>query len=198
MKDRIKCVIIGDTLVGKTCMLSVLVDKVFPRGYVPQTVFKQFTSNLMIDKESALLDLRDTAGAQEYDRLRPLSYPGADVFIVVFAVPSDVKHSNVVDRWLPEIRHHCPEVPFILVGNKTDLRESDAATKSTAKLGLNAVSKLDGEKLALELEAIGYLECSALMEDGVTEVFDAAVRAARESREPSPKPRAASSKCCVS
>ncbi|ELU05936.1 hypothetical protein CAPTEDRAFT_94008 [Capitella teleta] len=197
MKDQIKCVIVGDSLVGKTCMLSVLVNNTFPRN-VQQTVFDSYSSNLLVDHQHFLLDLCDTAGAEDYDRLRPLSYPETDVFVVALNVVSEVGLSNVVDKWLPEIRQHCPEVPFILVGNQTDLRASETTMKSTTKRRLKSVSRPDGEKLAQEVGAVAYMECSARKQDGVTEVFEAAVRAAYKGHEPSPKPSVAPSKCCVS
>ncbi|ELT87174.1 hypothetical protein CAPTEDRAFT_207146 [Capitella teleta] len=181
MIDQINCVIVGDGLVGKTSMLSVLVNQTFPNDYFPPTVFDNFSSNLLVDQQAVLLNMYDTSGCEAYDRLRPMAYVNTDIFIVVFAVLSDVEHSNVVDKWIPEIRHHCPEVPFILVGNKTDLRESDAATETTDKR-LKTLSKQVGERLAQQLGAVAYMECSARKQDGVTEVFEAAVRVVREQR----------------
>lgn len=68
-----------------------------------------------------------SAGQEDYDRLRPLSYPQTDIFFVCFSVISPTSLENTEARWVPEITHHCPSVPFLLVGLKTDLRE-DADT----------------------------------------------------------------------
>ena len=65
--------------------------------------------------------LWDTAGQEDYDRLRPLSYPQTDAFVVCFAVISPKSLENTKSKWVPEIKHHCPGVPFILVGTKVDL-----------------------------------------------------------------------------
>ena len=64
------------------------------------------------------------AGQEDYDRLRPLSYPQTDVFLIAFSVDRKVSYENVRDKWLPEIKHHCPNTPWILLGLKADLRSS--------------------------------------------------------------------------
>jgi GTPase SAR1 family protein len=69
------------------------------------------------------LGLWDTAGQEDYDRLRPLSYPQTDVFLLCFAVSSPSSFENIKNKWYPEIKHHAPGVPFILVGTKTDHRK---------------------------------------------------------------------------
>ena len=68
------------------------------------------------------LALWDTAGQEDYDRLRPLSYPDTDVILICFSIDSPDSLQNVVEKWTPEVRHFCPKVPVILVGNKRDLR----------------------------------------------------------------------------
>ena len=66
--------------------------------------------------------LWDTAGQEEYDRLRPLSYDNVDVVIICYDVTTPASFENVSVRWAPETRHFCPEAPIILVGCKTDLK----------------------------------------------------------------------------
>lgn len=58
---------------------------------------------------------------EDYDRLRPLSYPGTDICLVCFAVNSQTSFENVRNKWWPEIRHFCPDVPVLLVGCKAGL-----------------------------------------------------------------------------
>lgn len=68
------------------------------------------------------LALWDTAGQEDYDRLRPLSYPDTDVILMCFSVDSPDSLENIPEKWTPEVKHFCPNVPIILVGNKKDLR----------------------------------------------------------------------------
>ena len=71
----------------------------------------------------------DTAGQEDYDRLRPLSYPDTDVILMCFSVDSPDSLENIPEKWTPEVKHFCPNVPIILVGNKKDLRNDPATIK---------------------------------------------------------------------
>ena len=72
-----------------------------------------------------------TAGQEDYDRLRPLSYPMTDVFVVCFDVSRRASFENVRNKWFPEVQHYCPDTPSILVGMKSDLRRGAQETVTT-------------------------------------------------------------------
>jgi len=118
-----KVVIVGDGESGKTCLLRVFFEDIFPDVYVP-TVFDYYSTVIEVEGKKVALDLWDTAGQEDYDRLRPLSYGGADVVIICYSIDTPKSLINVIDKWVPEVRYFCKEVPVILVGNKMDLRES--------------------------------------------------------------------------
>lgn len=93
----------------------------FPQDYVP-TVFDNYTTVTEINGKKVTFMLWDTAGQEDYDRLRPLSYDCVDVMIMCYDVSSPSTFENIPVRWAPESRHFCPNTPVILVACKTDLR----------------------------------------------------------------------------
>jgi len=175
--QTIKCVVVGDGAVGKTCLLISYTTNKFPQEYVP-TVFDNYAVTVMIGGEPYTLGLFDTAGQEDYDRLRPLSYPQTDVFLVCFSVVVPSSYENVRDKWVPEIAHHCAKTPFLLVGTQLDLRDDPQQLEKMSKNKQKPVQLQDGEKMAKELKAVKYLECSALTQKNLKTVFDEAILAA--------------------
>ncbi|XP_047672028.1 cell division control protein 42 homolog isoform X1 [Tachysurus fulvidraco] len=186
--QTIKCVVVGDGAVGKTCLLISYTTNKFPSEYVP-TVFDNYAVTVMIGGEPYTLGLFDTAGQEDYDRLRPLSYPQTDVFLVCFSVVSPSSFENVREKWVPEISHHCPRTPFLLVGTQVDLRDDSNTVEKLAKNKQRPLSPESGDKLARDLRAVKYVECSALTQRGLKNVFDEAILAALEPPETKPKKR---------
>lgn len=185
----------------------------------------------MVDGKPISLGLWDTAGQEDYDRLRPLSYPQTDVFLICFSIVSPPSFDNVKAKvrnlnfpsppspgliswrsiiiasarselqqrggpspfpvphhisrikktdtqfqWYPEISHHAPNVPIILVGTKLDLREDPATQESLRQKRMEAVTYEEARQVALSIKAHKYLECSALTQRNLKAVFDEAIR----------------------
>ncbi|XP_043992141.1 ras homolog family member Ua isoform X2 [Gambusia affinis] len=119
---RVKCVLVGDGAVGKTSLVVSYTTNGYPTEYVP-TAFDNFSAVVSVDGQPVKLQLCDTAGQDEFDRLRPLCYTSADVFMLCFSVVSPASFQNVPEKWVPEIRKHAPFAPLVLVGTQCDLRE---------------------------------------------------------------------------
>uniref|UniRef100_A0A3Q2YAG5 Cell division cycle 42 n=1 Tax=Hippocampus comes TaxID=109280 RepID=A0A3Q2YAG5_HIPCM len=127
--QSIKCVVVGDGAVGKTCLLISYTTNKFPSQYVP-TVFDNYAVTVMIGGEPYTLGLFDTA---------------------------------------------------------VDLRDDGNMLEKLAKNKQRALNAEMGDKLARELRAVKYVECSALKQRGLKNVFDEAILAALEPPETRPK-----------
>jgi len=178
---RRKLVIVGDGACGKTCLLIVFSKGTFPEVYVP-TVFENYVADVEVDGKHVELALWDTAGQEDYDRLRPLSYPDSHVILICFGVDSPDSLDNVQEKWISEVAHFCSGLPIILVGCKKDLRRDQVAMESLRRSNTRAVSPEEGLAVSSKIGAKHYLECSAKTGEGVREVFQYATRAALLSR----------------
>uniref|UniRef100_A0A914X7P7 Ras-related C3 botulinum toxin substrate 1 n=2 Tax=Plectus sambesii TaxID=2011161 RepID=A0A914X7P7_9BILA len=171
-------------------LISYTTDS-FPVEYVP-TVFDNYSAQMCVDGQAVNLGLWDTAGQEDYDRLRPLSYPQTDVFVLCFSIVAPVSFDNVTTKWIPEIRHHCPDAPILLVGTKLDLRDNPETLRQLAVEGKLPILKSHAQKTANKIRAVRYLECSALTQQGLKQVFEEAVRSVL-----SPKPVRQKKSCTI-
>lgn len=172
---RRKLVIVGDGACGKTSLLSVFTLGTFPKEYVP-TVFENYVTECRVDGKPVQLALWDTAGQEEYERLRPLSYAKAHVILIGFAVDSPDSLDNVSTKWMEEIAQLCSGVPLILVGLKGDLRTNPDAIEEVRLRSGRFVDPTEAQVVAREIGARKYMECSALTGQCVDDVFEAATR----------------------
>jgi len=161
--------------------LIVFSKGTFPEVYVP-TVFENYVADVEVDGKHVELALWDTAGQEDYDRLRPLSYPDSHVILICFAVDSPDSLDNVQEKWISEVLHFCPGLPIILVGCKKDLRYDPKTIEELHKTSQKPVTPEQGEEVRRKIGAAKYLECSAKTNDGVREVFEHATRSALLSK----------------
>ncbi|NXS92908.1 RHOF protein, partial [Jacana jacana] len=167
---EVKVVVVGDGGCGKTCLLLAFARGDFPKVYIP-TVFEKYTATLQVGDKPVKIHLWDTAGQEDYDRLRPLSYSGTNVVLICFDVTCPNSYDNVLTKWYPEVNHFCKGVPVLLVGCKTDLRKLQEGH-------LKPISYQQAMAMARQVHAVSYLECSARYQENVGDIFVAACRAA--------------------
>mmetsp|Transcript_25386 Transcript_25386/g.71189 ORF Transcript_25386/g.71189 Transcript_25386/m.71189 type:complete len:195 (+) Transcript_25386:250-834(+) len=161
---EVKCVVVGDGAVGKTSMLISYTEGKFPTEYVP-TVFENYEKSVEYDGKQVSFSLWDTAGQEGYQRIRTLSYKNADVFLVCYSCDSPGSLDNLKTRWSKELKQHRCQAPIIVVGTKTDLRDSCDSPVENSK----------GEAMAEEIGAVAYMECSAKTTDGLQDIFEKAL-----------------------
>jgi len=231
---QVKCVVVGDGAVGKTCMLISFTTNTFPKDYVP-TVFDNFFTNVSLEGQIVNFHLWDTAGQEEWDKLRYLAYPETDCFILCYDITNRDSLENIKHKWKPEIAQHRPGVPYVVVGTKLDLRtpkppgsttvapsssvdsippsssqETDTSKKksifgklkgklkkkdkeksfspevSDLKVTLKnqptlapeskCIPQFEGRRIASEIGAAEYMECSALTQESLRFVFETVIR----------------------
>lgn len=116
-----------------------------------------------------------------------MAYPETDVIILCFSVVRPDSMDNVVTKWLPELNKFIPGVIIVLVGTQCDLREPS----KTNELGVSGgggsgatvdpkqrhISTREGEELRQKIKAYKYIECSAITQCNINEVFNTCVEA---------------------
>ncbi|XP_048522326.1 rho-related GTP-binding protein RhoA-A-like [Dendroctonus ponderosae] len=162
-KIRKKIVVVGDGGIGKTCLLTVFATNEFPEKHLP-TIFDTYVKDIFVDEKPFSLVLSDTAGEEDYDRLRPLSYSKTDLVLICYSIDNPVSLDNVKLKWYPEIKHFLPNAYYFLVGTKQDRRHS------------KSISFHEGLRMSNRIRADRYMECSAKFSLGVRPIFEEAAR----------------------
>ncbi|KAH9935863.1 ras family-domain-containing protein [Epithele typhae] len=177
-----KVVVCGDGACGKTSLLNVFTRGWFSDVYEP-TVFENFVHDIYVDEQLIELSLWDTAGQEEFDRLRSLSYAETHVIMLCFSVDNPTSMENVEIKWIPEILEYCPGVKVRWARSlKCDLREDQETAIKLARHGTHTVQYEEGLTVARRIRASRYLECSSKHNRGVNEVFYEAARVSLSTR----------------
>ncbi|KAJ1564362.1 GTP-binding protein Rho1 [Nowakowskiella sp. JEL0078] len=185
---RKKLVVVGDGACGKTSLLIRYIKNDYNEEYVP-TVFDTYVSEITVDGRKVEMALWDTAGQEGYDRLRPLSYEKSSIVLICYAVDTPDSLENISVKWVPEVTQFCgTDIRYLLIGCKADLRNEENVIKELAAEGQSPVTFEQGSSMASKIRAFQYLECSAKTGLGVSNVFDAATRAALSHIEKRRKP----------
>ena len=145
----------------------VLNGKPFTERYVP-TMFEDYQQEFLINNVPYLFHMWDTAGQDEYERLRPLSYSGANVVLLVFSLSSKPYFSNLSEKWITEVKHYCRDAKIVLIGTNLDLRETGNP---------NHVTDQEAEQFVKEHECAAYIPCSPKTGEGIDKILPAAVQA---------------------
>ncbi|XP_034284666.1 rho-related GTP-binding protein RhoF [Pantherophis guttatus] len=169
-KTELKAVVVGDGGCGKTSLLLVHAKGAFPEQYAP-SVFEKYTTNVIVGKKEVILHLYDTAGQEDYDRLRPLSYQSTHVVLICYDVMNPFSFDNVLIKWIQEVNHFCRGIPILLVGCKTDLRKDKEHLKKLRSAQQEPITYKQGEEACCKIGASVYLECSAKFRENIEPIF---------------------------
>ncbi|XP_010893397.1 rho-related GTP-binding protein RhoF [Esox lucius] len=196
LPEEFKVVIVGDGGCGKTSLVKVFTEKDFPQEYVP-SVFEKYVTNIRYRGAEFRLNLYDTAGQEDYDRLRPLSYQNANLVLICYDVICPSSYENVQIKWHPEVQHFCRGVPIILVGCKSDLRKDKALARKLWSSGQNFVTYIQGEETKRKIHAELYMECSAKYKENVDDIFREATKRALAATRTSSKAKRRKGLCNI-
>jgi len=151
----------------------------------------------MVDKKVYNIGLWDTAGQDDYDRMRPLSYPNTDCFLICYSAISPASLRNVQDKWAPELRHYSPSTPIILVGTKIDMITDPSILQRLTDRGLSPITTQQGQEVATKIGAKRFFETSVVNQTNVKELFDEAVRVVVNPEPNNVKSKKKHSKCII-
>lgn len=158
--------VVGDKISGKTILLISYTINAFLGEYFP-----------MVEDQAINIQLWDTSGQEDYKKIRPLSYIGADVFILAFSLCDPTSLENIENIWLPEITEHCPGTPYILVGTNSSFRDEFSIHETEYKSkGWEPVSTERSEQMKNKICAADYVECDPLKQFHLKEVFESAIK----------------------
>ncbi|EFC45211.1 rho family small GTPase [Naegleria gruberi] len=176
-----KVVAVGDGAVGKTTLLIRYTSGDYPNDYIP-TVFDNHNISVKVEDKTYSIGLWDTAGPE--GKLRPLSYPGTSLFLVNFSCVSEASFFNVVTKWLPEIRHHCPDTPVALVNTKIDYRTDSILNKEfILKYEEKPITFEQGELMAKKMGCATYIETSSKTGYGIDDLSSVILRTIAVTRD---------------
>ncbi|KAG0440481.1 Ras-like GTP-binding protein RHO [Dictyocoela muelleri] len=185
-----KVVLVGDGGCGKTCLLEVFRRNKFPEEYVP-TVVDNFVKEVKLpDGGIVSLTLWDTAGQEDYDSVRPLSYKDTDLVILCYSIENKDLLENVTKKWVLEIGNYCPKTEIFLVALKKDIRGSPDFDQN------NLITEEDGLNASKEIHATRFFECSAKTGENLNVIFQEVGKFIANKNEKNSQSKGFFSMCC--
>ncbi|CAL1288308.1 unnamed protein product [Larinioides sclopetarius] len=155
-----KIVLVGDSRCGKTSLIHRFVSDSYTQVYTP-TGFERYTATYCVGGYRIHFTLWDTSGTSAYDTVRPLSYKDASVFLLCFTIGSPDSLDNTINKWFPEIRQHSQNIPIILCGCQSDLRNDAETMCALAKLKKVPVTAEQALGVSRQIHATTYVETSS-------------------------------------
>ena len=158
-----KILTIGESGVGKTCILRRFVENKFLKNHLATIGIDFKTKTLNINNQEIKLKIWDTAGQERFRNITTQYYKGADGIVLIYDVTDDASYEKIRD-WMEQILSNTKreDIGLVLLGNKCDMEP-------------RAVTEEQGNKMAEELK-VSYFETSALTGQGINEAFNELTR----------------------
>ncbi|XP_045168484.1 cell division control protein 42 homolog [Mercenaria mercenaria] len=175
-RNMIQCTVVGDGMVGKTCLSLAFSKLSAPHDYVA-TVFDNYAGKTNVNGDEYTVSIFDSAGQHDYASLRQFTYEDSEVFVVCFSAVDRDSFESVKEFWVPEMKPNMTrKKPIVLVATQTDLRNTAGYDSDMP------VSKTEGESLAKAIGAVTYVECSIQHHQSVKKLFSEVAQAALKYR----------------
>merc|ERR1712168_5941 len=178
--QELKCVIVGNDGIGKTSLFIRHYARFFSPDHRHPTLIDEGPKTVMVNGEPVLMEVLDMEEEYMDDDLlgyvmRPRSYPGTDVFLICFSMDRPDSYEDVYFKWYPEVQKYCPNTPIVVVGLSRDccndksviseLRTDDPGDPCAP------LTSADGWRLAKDIGAVKYVECTSFNQETVDNVF---------------------------
>ena len=199
-----KMVVVGDMCSGKSCLVSSYCADKYHEVYSP-TIMRCMSSDTKVKGTSIDIIAVDTPGRYDYLPLRQVAYKKSDLIMICFALDTPQSLKNVEEFWIPEVQKNAPGIPYMLVGNRRDLRDEQYANWCCCEVcqdchlgcekGRNTLKRMEADKflhstllsydqgclVAQDIGAVAYEECSAKFRDNTRRVFECATEMAMKN-----------------
>ncbi|KAL7716036.1 GTP-binding protein Rho1 [Entamoeba marina] len=164
----VSLLIVGKIESGKTCLAIRYSLSEYPQNYIP-TVLENFKKDVVIDNTFVKLKVWDSTFFSDYSSFRPIFYKNKQIILLCFGIDNRDTFEEAKNEYI-EMKKYNKNVPFILVGLKSDLRKELELSTS------NFVTFDEALQCAIEIKAESYVECSALDGTNVNWLFEYATQ----------------------
>ncbi|WAR19784.1 CDC42-like protein [Mya arenaria] len=173
----IQCTLVGDGMVGKTCLSLAFAGTATPTDSYVATVFENYAGKTHVNGDEYTVSIFDSAGQHDYESLRRFTYEDSEVFVVCFSAVDRDSFESVKDFWVPEMKKNMArKKPVILVATQTDLRNTADYDSDVP------VTSQEGKGMAGDIGAVAYVECDVNSQTTVRHVFSEVVQVALKYR----------------
>lgn len=192
VQNLYKFIMIGESSVGKTCILMQYVESVFRESFLTTVGVDFRIKEIEIDGKKIKLQLWDTAGQEQFHTITKSYFRGAHGILLVYDSTNQQSFEQT-KMWMDSIHETTDNVDIVLIANKIDLPDRTVSTE-------------EGEALAKEFQC-PYFETSAKTGEGINEAFIALAKIVKERKDkeptsnsqkvtPTPQPSQRNNNCC--